>query len=437
MLLAYGIVAAAPWYYYILLVPFVLAFLYIPVALGAILCLFVVRHFPNSRFAVLMIAVVLVLAAGIWMAWSMFSGPTDNLLTPGWFQELLGRLEVSDQRLLPSWWLSTGLLDASTGEWRDSVMFLALMISNALFFRQASLWVAAWMYRPAYSALYGKKVSRRKHPRSFGFDWLLDRAMGFLAPEMRLIIIKDLRLFRRDPLQWSQFLIFLGLLVLYFLNIRRFTYDISSMAWVNLVSFLNLSVVGLLLSTFTTRFVYPMLSLEGRRFWILGLVGVRRETILASKFFFAVGGSLIPCSTLVMMSDLMLRVHWLVILSHQLTCVVLCLGLGGIAVGLGAWLPSLREESPSRIAAGFGGTLTLVVSTLYILIVVLLTALPTHFYLVAQYATLSGDLGPRPGVDNWIRLWLALGVLASFLIGAAATIFPLRMGLKAFRKMEF
>ena len=82
----------------------------------------------------------------------------------------------------------------------------------------------------------------------------------------------------------------------------------------------------------------------------------------------------------------MLNVSALVMLSHQLTCLVLCLGLSGIAVGLGARLPNLREQSPSRIAAGFGGTLNLVISTLYILVVVLLTALPTHFYLAAQYA---------------------------------------------------
>ena len=73
-----------------------------------------------------------------------------------------------------------------------------------------------------------------------------------------------------------------------------------------MVSFLNLSVVGLLLSTFTTRFIFPMISLEGRRFWILGLLPVRRETILWSKFFFAAGGSILPCSALVLLSDVML-----------------------------------------------------------------------------------------------------------------------------------
>ncbi len=63
----------------------------------------------------------------------------------------------------------------------------------------------------------------------------------------------------------------------------------------------------------------------------------------------------------------MLDISPLVMASHQLTCLILCFGLAGIAVGMGARLPNLREPSPSRIAAGFGGTLCLVVSTLYIL----------------------------------------------------------------------
>ena len=268
-------------------------------------------------------------------------------------------------------------------------------------------------------------------------DRIFSRLIGFLPATMRLMMVKDLRLFRRDPLQWSQFLIFLGLLALYFLNIRRFTYESSSIAWVNMVSFLNLSVVGLLLSTFTTRFIFPMISLEGRRFWILGLLGVRRETILWSKFLFAVGGSIIPCSGLVLISDLMLNVAMLVVVSHQLTCLVLCLGLAGIAVGLGAWLPNLREESPSRIAAGFGGTLTLVISTLYIVIVVLLTALLTHFYLVAEYARTVPELEGQVIGDGWLTLWLTLGIASSLLLGVIATVAPLWIGFRAFRQMEF
>ena len=226
--------------------------------------------------------------------------------------------------------------------------------------------------------------------------------------------------------------------MLYFFNIRRFTYHSDYIGWMNMVSFLNLSVVGLLLSTFTTRFVFPMISLEARRFWVLGLLPVRRETILWSKFLFAVGGSIIPFTALVLLSDAMLNVSTLVVISHQLTCVVLCVGLSGIAVGLGARLPNLREQSPSRIAAGFGGTLNLVLSTLYILVVVLLTALPTHFYLAAQYAgaAIAGNEG-QSSLKWWVGLWLVTGTAASFLLGAVAALVPMRIGLRTFRQMEF
>ena len=255
----------------------------------------------------------------------------------------------------------------------------------------------------------------------------------FFPLPMRLLMVKDLRLFRRDPMQWSQFLIFFGLLALYFFNVRRFNYDLYYIGWVNMVSFLNLSVVGLLMSTFTTRFIYPMLSLEGQRFWLLGLLPVRRETILWSKFLFAVGTAILPCSILIFLSDLMLDISLLVILSHQLTCLILCSGLAGIAVGMGARLPNIHETSPSRIAAGFGGTLCLVISTLYILVVVLLTALPTHFLNAA-----GSIYGGQAVVELYrLHLWLLVGMLGSIVLGIIATLLPLFMGIRAFKRMEF
>ena len=129
----------------------------------------------------------------------------------------------------------------------------------------------------------------------------------FIPWHTRVLMVKELRIFRRDPVQWMQFLIFFGLLALYFVNIRRFTYNAQYSA---LIGFLNLAVVGLILSTFTTRFIFPMVSLEGRRFWILGLLPLSRDTILWAKFLFAAAGSFIPCSTLVLLSDSMLGIEF-------------------------------------------------------------------------------------------------------------------------------
>jgi ABC-2 type transport system permease protein len=269
-------------------------------------------------------------------------------------------------------------------------------------------------------------------------DWMMWALTCFFPAPMRLLMVKDLRLFRRDPMQWSQFLIFFGLLTLYFFNVRRFNYDLYYIGWVNMVSFLNVSVVGLLMSTFTTRFIYPLLSLEGQRFWLLGLLPVRRQMILWSKFLFAAGTAIVPCSLLTLLSDLMLDISLMVMVSHQLTCLILCFGLAGIAVGLGARLPNLREPSPSRIAAGFGGTLCLVISTLYILTVVLLTALPTHFVIAAKSTTTGPAMLESDGqLVYWLNLWLLGGTAASIGLGILATVVPLRMGFRYFKRMEF
>jgi len=437
MLLAYGVVAKVPWYYYAMLVPILIAFTYIPAVVGAICCLVLVRWFPRGRMLVLALAAGLIVLGGLLVGWSLASRATADFLTATWFGEVLGRLRITEIRWLPSWWLSTGLLAAARNQAAECVMFLALMISNALFFRLLGVAAAARLYRAAYSRLHTQR-GVRKQVKPAWVDRALLEFLPLISPQMRLLIVKDLRLFRRDPAQWSQFLIFFGLLFLYyFFGIRRFAYDTYHAAWVHLISFLNVYVVGLLLSTFTTRFIFPMVSLEGRRFWILGLLPVRRETILWSKFVFAVGGSILPCSALILLSDLMLGVQRPILFSHQLTCVVLCFGLAGIAVGLGAKMPSLREESPSRIAAGFGGTLNLVLSTLYIVAVVLMTAVPAHFYYAARRSPTAETLATRLRLAPGLDFWMAAGTAGSVLLGILVTVWPLWIGFRAFRRLEF
>ncbi len=432
MLVAYGLQNDAPWYYFLLLVPFMLAFVYIPGGLGAVLCLLFVHRLGRTRKHFFSLTIVACLLGVLLVGWSLLGKTESDLLTPHWFQEMLGRLQFSEHRLLPSWWLSSGLLEAARKDslhdsWAESLLFLSLLISNALFFRVVAVGVGARIYRQSYSELRTER-SRKRPSQRFWLDMAVMRWTPWLTPQMRLLIVKDLRLFRRDPVQWSQFIIFFGLLALYFTNIRRFSYDVNYTAWVNMISFLNLAVVGLILSTFTTRFIFPMLSLEGRRFWILSMLPVHRDEVLWGKFLFAAVGATVPCCALILLSDLMLQIAPLVLVIHQLICLLLCVGLAGIAVGLGAKMPDLREESPSKIAAGFGGTLTLVVSAFYIVVVVLLTAVPSHFYLAT--AGVNGDLAHE-------RLWLAAGTLAACVLGLAATLIPMTIGLRAFRSLEF
>jgi ABC-2 type transport system permease protein len=116
-----------------------------------------------------------------------------------------------------------------------------------------------------------------------------------------------------------------------------------------------------------------------------------------------------------------------------MTLLILCMGLAGISVGLGARMPSLHEDDPSKIAAGFGGTLNLVISMLFIVVIVILLALPCHMFF-------AGLESQRHGIVIWteaeFRAWLALSVGVSVAIGYAATIVPMKIGARAFRELE-
>jgi ABC-2 type transport system permease protein len=172
-----------------------------------------------------------------------------------------------------------------------------------------------------------------------------------------------------------------------------------------------------------------MLSLEGRKFWILGLLPLRRERLLWGKFAFAATGGLLIAEVLVLLSDLMLGLPWLAVLLHALTVAVLAVGLSGLSVGLGACLPNFQETDPSKIAAGFGGTLNLVAGLLFLLVIIALMALPWHIVAAVLQDSDHGFTVPQ--------LLLLFPALIGVSLGIAATWLPLRAGAQALKRMEF
>jgi ABC-2 type transport system permease protein len=439
MLMAYGVVRQAAWPYFALMLPFMVSFAVIPATVGAICCIGLVAWIPRLRVQALSLALIAGCVAAVWLGWSLVEHKPIDSLSAQWFERTFARLAITEQKLLPSWWLSSGLIEAARAgrdpagpALAEACTFLALLMAHAMLLHLVLGWLARIAYRRGYSQLISEVPTRRRRPLGW-FDRMLSNAGTARNRPLRLLLVKDLRIFRRDVSQWSQFVIFFGLLGLYFLNLRSFNYNT---AYASMIGFLNLAVVGLILSTFTTRFVFPMISLEGRRFWILGLLPVHRDQIVWSKFLFAFLGGLIPSCGLVLLSDWMLGLHWRLVVIHEVCCVVLCMGLSGIAVGLGARMPELRESSAAKISSGFGGTLSLVVSSLFIMVVVIVAAIPTHLFLLAH------ALGTSRLASKGFLAWAGgpQGTLASLVVvvvvGLTATLIPLRLGLRAFRTLE-
>jgi ABC-2 type transport system permease protein len=197
----------------------------------------------------------------------------------------------------------------------------------------------------------------------------------------------------------------------------------------NGISLLTLCATAFLMCAYTGRFIFPLLSLEGRKFWILGLLPFDRSKLVWGKFAFSASGCLLGGEFLVVFSNLMLGMPWVVVLLHALTIGLLALGFSGLSVGLGACMPNFRETDPSKIAVGFGGTLNLVAGLLMLLVMVSLMALPLHLI----YAGNPDQALPAATLPWWV--WV--GFLVGFALGVVFTLLPLRIGVKQLRAMEF
>ncbi|MCE9581485.1 MAG: hypothetical protein K8T20_03105, partial [Planctomycetes bacterium] len=367
-------------------------FIFIPAALGNLVALFIARFAPRFRRRIMVIAGGALLGLALFVIYQILSLRGYALpLQQQWMRAVLSNLQFAQSPLCPSFWVAGGIsaladathpaalmpgLDPAVEASRatsDVVRFGLAILGNALFLtRMGYVLARRWFFESWCAAQASDR--RKNFPESRVLEAAWNAVLFFVPARLRLLMLKDLRSFMRDPVQWSQFLIFFGLLAVYFLNLRGFAYNLRYPMWKALIALLNLCATSLTLSTFTTRFVFPQLSLEGKRFWLLGVAPTSRGTILLGKFLFCFFGAVVVSETLILTSSAMLQAPGPTIALQAFATLAICFGLSGLSVGLGAIFPDFREDNPSKIVSGFGGTLNLILSLAFVSATVAATA---------------------------------------------------------------
>lgn len=423
VILSYGRFYGADWSYFFLSVLFFIPFILIPAALGSIITLVIARYFARSRRAILLLLSIII---AITIAYLIYKTRAVRHFHPrqtaGWMQEIMGQLQFSQAKFLPNHWMTQGIISLSHQQYGRSFFFFMLTLSNGIFLVMLTYFLASRMYFKSFSLVHSINQKRKyfvKNGRESFRTRILHQLLKRVSSRARLMvvmIIKDVKGFIRDPAQWLQFTIFFGLLLIYILNLRKLSYNLRSPIWRNFIAFLNLGAVSFTFSTFTSRFIYPSLSLEGRKFWVLGVTPLKRSTIVMSKFFFSLMMGLIVSISLILLSDYMLEMPIETIRFHILTCILMCIGLSGISVGIGSVYVDFKEDNAAKIVSSFGGTLNLIVSILYVTLVISSEVMIYHNLWTYHYA-------------------VGLSVAAAITI--AFCFIPLLLGIKFFEKLEF
>lgn len=360
---------------------------------------------------------------------SMRRNPVQAIDVSANFRQILQHTQFATHPLLPSTWVTEVALASAKGFGGRAVFYTLTLLSHAL-----AVWIVTvalaqrWFFRGWNRTLHHAELQRRQIGRTSAgarratiLSRLADRLR--VPRPVRALAAKDARTFLREPAQWGQCALIFGLLLIYTSNLRNLGYNYDDPFWSAVISYLNLTVCALSMSTLTTRFVFPQFSLEGRRIWIVGVAPFPLTRVLRQKLWINWLAATPLTTLLVVISSVSLRLPAHRALFFVSSMALLSIGLNALALSLGALLPNFRETNSAKIVSGFGGTLCLILSFFYIIGCIFLLTLPAASEHVSKV---------KPTLERvkWLELSALGGVLLLTLLAGALPYFLAKKRMK-------
>ena len=419
--LAYFTVLHRPWWLVIPMVAFaLLPLLGIVTALATMVLLIWLRWF--GRFVVRreVIAVGFIAACGV-LFWALGEQRTDQ--HDVWFvalQEMLPRMQVAMSMWLPSSWVAT-VLDASLNDrWTEAWLYIGLLWTTACVLWRALDHLAARLLLPTLRQQMPSAESPAPRTSTQGSAAQLEQlsVKWWMRSPLRASLVKDTLLVLRDPAQWSQAVVFFGLLGAYFANIHRLTSLSVESSWRIAVASLNLACTLLVFGSLAVRFIFPQMSLEGRKLWLLRTSPHGMRELLTAKVVLYGGLAVFIIEGLLIVSSGRLElppiIRWWLALQGVLAAVTIV----SLTVGFGAWWMDPEAQDAARIVSSSNGALVLVLVLCYVGAVVAALVLAWTSWLRSDYAQLTvASVG--------------LGV-----ISVLANVVPIQGGLRRLERFE-
>ncbi|MFH1850774.1 MAG: hypothetical protein ABIA75_00355 [Candidatus Neomarinimicrobiota bacterium] len=337
------------------------------------------------------------------------AGDVADLRYLGRYLENLARQPF---QLIPSYWF-THCFFMKAGDPSNLMLFGGLLVTTALLGWELLLAVVGRLYYGSWQLLQSRH--RILTPAGQSQGKLFGR-LKHLPARTRALYLKDLAQFSRTPQQWIQFLLFILMIMIYVLNLARIEYNLHSAGefWRRLVFVLNFGFSGFVLASLITRFVFPLISLEGRNRWVLLASPVTMKQLLRQKFRLSATLFFVLAELVALLSGILLKQTAVMILISSILLLVMSVTLTSISLGLGAVFPLYHESNPMRIVSGLGGIIAILVSLAYLGLMILALIWLTGFYYAGHY-----------GPVFWTLIFVML------LVNALANYVSLNLGYRA------
>jgi ABC-2 type transport system permease protein len=425
ILTAYGIVfSGGP------LFPFVAAaaigpYLLLPAIAGTAFTVLLVNVFPARRTRELL-GLVGLSALAIVVLVLRFIRPEQLAKPEGFrsFVDYLAVLKTPTSPWLPSEWAAQMLMnwfERVADPWPIARLWGAAAVGLA---------VGAAVHRRLFALGYSKAQEGAERKVRRKLRGPADHALGWLPPQKREFLFKDLRVFFRDNTQWSQLFLLAVLLLIYVFNIKSLPIHSGEripFGLVTIISFLNLGLAGFVLSAIAARFIYPGISLEGRLMWLLRSSPLDPRAMLWSKYWMGALPLLVLAIGITALTNSLLQVSPFMMAVSLATIVLYTLAVSALALTFGVFYPQFGTENAAQIPTSFGGIVYMMTSLCLLALVIMIEALPVTAQLRAWQ---RGDA---------LALTPELAAAGALVVGicVAATLVPLRLSARRLELMEW
>ncbi|MFH1378953.1 MAG: hypothetical protein ABII23_01625 [bacterium] len=381
-LAAYASVKELGIIFYIVLVSLIIPFIITAGCIGIMICTLLVSICPYRKLRDGVIIMVVLIGSGVYILFRLMQ--PEELIRPDVFEQMLiyiSLLKTPASWYVPSWWIASAIESFTAHNWEHLFIFSSLLILCSLISIICMSMLARIFFYHGWSSVHEgyRRKTNELDCRLFA---------GKTSPGYS-IIWKDIKIFMRDVNQWPQLLLLSALIVVYVFSIYKLPLDTLYLK--SLISFLNIGMIGFVMSAVSLRLVFPSMSLEGDYFWILSSAPISRTKIMWMKFIYSFPVILCLGVILSFISNKYLDADAFVQIMSLGSIVLIALTLSGMGIGMGSAFPKFKIENIARIESSAGGILYMIFSFLYLSLVISMTAVPMRMYFFARLARSSGS----------------------------------------------
>ncbi|HKS24700.1 MAG TPA: hypothetical protein VJZ76_18025 [Thermoanaerobaculia bacterium] len=413
MFVAYAGQYPQRWTFFPLVLLNLAMLLAIPVTLGALMIVALVRWFPVRRVHQIVATLAIIVLTLAVVAFRVARPERFFTATPTTdVAQLLRQIELPSMERYPGTALADLMVNADAAAFPVKI-WLTFAIVAVIFFAvaQRTYFVAFVRARESMApvAIGAGAVTRA-----------LDRLLQPLDAPTRALVAKEVRTLSRDVAQWSQLFLMAALLFLYLYNIRML--PLGGDVRAGIVAYANVGMAGFVIAAICLRFAYPSVSSEGRAFWLVQSAPVSYRRFLIVKVLVYAAPLTLLAFLLTAFANVLLDADGIVWTFTLAGASMLSLTLVSMGVGLGALAPDFNAENPLQVGLSLGGFGYMAASLAYVAALMLLMAHPIMDYLLHQ------GLGVQSERTSGI-----VAVVTALTVSAALTVFPL---LAAQKRLE-